>query len=204
MLHQVSNQLLWTSRLCCCKISLAVSRCQFPHISLTNLAIFKSCEDKGTRANCRYHKAVYRPLHQALLRLWCAGIQTFMAAGGHATLAIPGVRAPSTTASVLACKSMCVTDPTMNLLFCSCRFRSASRDEQAHRGSLGFTCAGEDSSLKSACKLTCLFGLLTPMSDVRPRHPHIKGNGVVGELISVLEKILTFGICLVLPRDLLP
>lgn len=104
-----------------------------------------------------------------------------MAAGGHATLAFPRFRTPSPAASVLAHKSMCVTGATMNLLYPSCRFHSCLPDEQAaerHTAALLASPVQERPlPLKSACKLTCLFGLLTPMSDVRPRHPHIKGNG---------------------------
>lgn len=48
--------------------------------------------------------------------LWCADIQTFMAAGGHATLVGPRFRTPSRAVCAPARKSMCVTNPTMKLL----------------------------------------------------------------------------------------
>lgn len=155
--------------------------------------IFESREDKGTWANCRYHKAVYRPLGRALSRLWCAGIQTFMAAGGHATLAIPSFGTPIWLLPFLIV-NRCVLQTRQWTCFipavCSIHVCLMNRHTTAL---LASPVQDKTSPLKSACKLTCLFGLLTPMSDVRPRHPHIKGNEGVGELIPVLEKILTFG-----------
>lgn len=140
--------------------------------------ILKSREDKGTWANCRYHKSVYRPSGRALSRLWCAGTQTFMAAGGRATLGHPG--APGLRARLL---------PFLLVNRCVLQRRQWSRLIPAvcsihvclMNTALSASPVQEKTvPLKSACKLTCLFGLLTPMSDVRPRHPHIKGNGVGG------------------------
>lgn len=57
--------------------------------------------------------------------------------------AIPSSGTECPTASVLARKSMCVTDPTMKPPYPGCLFHSCLPDEH---GSLGFTCAGEDCS----------------------------------------------------------
>lgn len=61
-------------------------------------------------------KAVCWLFERALSGLWCTYVQTFMAAGGHGTLVKLRFRTLSRTVCALTRKSMCVTNPTMNLL----------------------------------------------------------------------------------------
>lgn len=98
--------------------------------------------------------------------LWCADIQTFMAAGGHATLVSPRFGTPSRTVCAPARKSMCVTNPTMKLLSprCpSCLFRSCSTDgevvEPQTPARLALPVQEKPLPLMSVGKLTCLFRL---------------------------------------------
>lgn len=209
MPHPVSNQQPRTSRL----LRLwDLTRCQSSHISMNH----ESPRWYWRAVKIKEHEQIADTIKLFTGR-WAEPSQGFDVLAykplwplvDMLPLAIPSFGTPGSTASVLARKSMCVTDPTMNLPYPSCLFHSCLPDEQAHHGSLGFTCAGEDCSSEVGLEIDLPFRAFDPdvwCKTQTPTHQREWGGGENWFLFCRkywLSALKWWGIYRVLPHDLL-
>lgn len=154
------NQLLWVKR---APVIPVVS------VRMNSEEPTKTREDKGAWVNWEYHEAVYCLLDHRLWELWCVDGQIFLAVSGHAAL----VDLRSTVCTLI--HNVCGNKPNKQSVLAepSVPF---TRDRWGGCCSASFdtTCAQEAAPSHVFCKWT--FQAFTLMSDVRPRHPHIKVN----------------------------